>query len=162
MVQRLSFVSDRGVVASYIPDLAQVDLSKFGISICWADGTQNEFGDADVVFSIQSISKVPTLCIALGRFGDELWQRVGREPSTQVFNSLQELEQRDGKPANPFTNAGAIAVTDSLLVGATPKETLAEILQFVRYTASDDNIYIDASMPKVKDYRATKIGRLFI
>ena len=137
-------------MANYIPDLAQIDPGKFAISICWADGSQAGFGDAETDFSIQSISKVATLCIALGRHGDSLWKRVGREPSTQGFNSVQELEQRNGHPANPFTNAGAITVTDSLLVGGTPKETLAEILQFVRYTASDDNIFIDASVAEAE------------
>lgn len=134
---------DRGAVASYIPELACIDPGHFAMSVCLPDGTQISVGDANVEFSIQSVSKVFTLAIALGRHGDHFWTRVGREPSTHVFNSVQELEARDGIPPNPFVNAGAIATTDCLLVGATPKETLAEIVQFMRLAASDDAIFID-------------------
>ncbi|MDV7143773.1 glutaminase [Tropicimonas sp. TH_r6] len=134
---------DRGRVADYIPELAGIDPDQFGISICLADGQQLSAGDATTGFSVQSVSKVFTLAIALGRYGSRFWDRVGREPSTLVFNSVQELETRDGIPPNPFVNSGAIVTTDSLLVGATPKETLAEIIQFVRQAASDDDIYMD-------------------
>ncbi|MDQ7778014.1 MAG: glutaminase A [Paracoccus aminovorans] len=120
-----------------------------GISRCrsaLADGSQLSVGDHATPFSIQSISKVFTLAIALGRHGDQLWRRVGREPSSHAFNSAQELESRAGIPANPFVNSGAIVVTDSLLVSGTPRETLAEIVQFVRYAASDDDIFIDGAV----------------
>lgn len=86
--------------------------------------------------------------MALGRLGDNLWQRVGREPSSNAFNSVQELEARDGYPSNPFVNAGAIVTTDALLSGSAPKETLAEILRFVRTAASDDEIFMDADVAK--------------
>lgn len=146
----LSELEDKGKVANYIPDLANVSIDQLGISMCLADGTQHGFGACSVEFSIQSISKIATLMIALGRYGDGLWGRVGREPSTQEFNSAQELEARQGIPSNPFMNAGAIVTTDSLLVGATPKETLAEILQFVRYASSDDDVFIDASVAEAE------------
>ncbi|WP_420002647.1 glutaminase [Arenibacterium sp. LLYu02] len=137
---------DRGKVADYIPELARIDPGKFAMSICLPDGSQYSVGDAQVEFSIQSVSKLFTLAIALGRYGDRFWDRVGREPSTFVFNSVQELEARQGIPPNPFVNAGAIVTTDSLLVGAQPKETLAEILQFVRLAASDESIFMDPSV----------------
>ncbi|WP_158970855.1 glutaminase [Chachezhania sediminis] len=139
---------DLGKVADYIPELAKVDPRHFGISVCLADGRQLSAGDADVEFSVQSVSKVFTLSIALGRFGERLWQRVGREPSTNAFNSVHELEVHDGIPPNPFVNSGAIVTTDALLVGARPRETLAEILHFVRYAASDDDIHIDAAVAR--------------
>ena len=144
----LSHRETRGNVADYIPQLAQVSPRRFGISVCLADGAQISVGDATVPFSIQSISKVMTLAIALGRFGDDIWKWVGREPSTHVFNSGQELEARQGHPPNPFVNAGAIVTTDALLVNGTPKETLAELLQFVRQAASDDAIHIKAAVAK--------------
>lgn len=143
---RVAEVETRGNVADYIPELARIDPKQFAMSICLADGTQYSTGDAKREFSIQSISKVFTLASALGRYGDQYWNRVGREPSTNVFNSVQELEVRSGVPPNPFVNAGAIVTTDALLVGATPKETLAEILHFVRLAASDDAIFIDPSV----------------
>ena len=138
----------RGQVADYIPQLARVNPVQFGMSVCLANGAQISVGDADIPFSVQSISKVFTLAIALGRFGDTIWQRVGREPSTHVFNSGQELEARRGHPPNPFVNAGAIVTTDALLVNGTPKETLAELLQFVRQAASDEAIYINEAVAK--------------
>jgi glutaminase len=76
-----------------------------------ADGNVAAGGDADTPFSIQSISKVFTLTLALGKVGDNLWQRVGREPSGSPFNSIVQLEFERGKPRNPFINAGAIAMS---------------------------------------------------
>ena len=67
---------DRGKVASYIPELAAVDASHFGMAVAMADGRTFSTGEADLPFSIQSISKVFTLAIALGRLGDELWKRT--------------------------------------------------------------------------------------
>lgn len=138
----------KGDVADYIPELAHINPNQFGLSICLANGCQLSFGDSDVPFSIQSISKVFTLAIALGRFGDAIWQRVGREPSSHVYNSGQELEEKNGHPPNPFVNAGAIVTTDALLVSGTPKETLAEILHFARLAVSDNEIYINSAVAK--------------
>ena len=94
-------------------------------------------------FSIQSVSKAFTLTLALGKIGDRLWSRVGREPSGSAFNSIVQLERENGKPRNPFINAGAIAVADVLLAGHQPKEAIGEIVQFVRFLADDDSIVID-------------------
>jgi NAD(P)-dependent dehydrogenase (short-subunit alcohol dehydrogenase family) len=91
-------------------------------------------GSVDTAFSIQSISKVFTLTLALGKVGDKLWQRVGREPSGSPFNSIVQLEYERGKPRNPFINAGAIAVTDVILSGHQPREALGEILRFMRFS----------------------------
>ena len=68
---------------------------------------------------------------------------MGREPSSNDFNSIQELEVRQGHPPNPFVNSGAIVTTDMILAGSTPAETIGEVLQFVRLAASDDDIHID-------------------
>ena len=70
-----------GDVAAYIPQLAKVDPAQFGIAVVTADGQCHVAGDTQVPFSVQSITKVFTLAIALGRSGDQLWHRVGREPS---------------------------------------------------------------------------------
>lgn len=83
-----------------------------------------------------------TLTLALGKIGDRLWQRVGREPSGSAFNSIVQLEYEKGKPRNPFINAGAIAVTDVILSGQ-PREALGEILRFMQFVADDDKIMID-------------------
>ena len=115
---------DRGEVASYIPELARADAKSFGIAVIDAHGNVAAAGDSDIAFSIQSISKVFTLTLALGKAGDRLWRRVGREPSGSAFNSIVLLENEKGIPRNPFINAGAIAVTDLILSGHQPREAL--------------------------------------
>ena len=134
---------DRGKVADYIPQLAHVDPNQFGIAVATPDGQVYAAGDADTLFSIQSISKVFTLTIALGKLGDALWTHVGREPSGDPFNSIMILESESGRPRNPFINAGAIAVVDAIMMGHEPKEILAEILRFVHFIADDDSIRFD-------------------
>jgi len=151
--------TNRGKVADYIPQLAHVDPQRFGICVATPDGYTYSSGDAATPFSIQSISKVFTLTIALGKLGDSLWNHVGREPSGDPFNSIVMLEHESGKPRNPFINAGAIAVVDAIMMGHAPKETLAEILQFVRFIADDDTISFDhkvaASEMQHKDRNAS-------
>ncbi len=93
--------TDRGEVASYIPELAGVDPQKFGLAVVAADGSVAAAGDCDVPFSIQSISKVFTLTLALGMVGDRLWRRVGREPSGNPFNSIVQLELSAASRAIP-------------------------------------------------------------
>jgi glutaminase len=135
--------TDRGEVAAYIPQLGKVDPGKFGMAIVTSDGRVLTVGDADETFSIQSISKVFTLTLALGELGDALWARVGREPSGNPFNSIVQLEHENGIPRNPFINPGAIVISDILLAGHQPRETIGEILRFIRFLADDDTIIID-------------------
>lgn len=137
---------DRGEVATYIPELANVDARQFGLVVIDADGHVAAGGDADTPFSIQSISKVFTLTLALGKIGDRLWRRVGREPSGSAFNSIVQLEYEKGRPRNPFINAGAIAVTDAILSGHQPREALGEILRFMHFVADDPSIAIDEAV----------------
>ena len=137
---------DRGTVASYIPELAKADPQAFGLVVIDADGMVAAGGDSEVPFSVQSITKVFTLTLALGKVGDALWRRVGREPSGSPFNSIVQLERERGIPRNPFINAGAIAVTDAILSGHEPREAIGEILRFMRYLADDPSITIDEAV----------------
>ena len=139
---------DRGDVANYIPELAQVDPNQFGMAVVTADGAVYTTGDAEKRFSIQSVSKVFTLALALGRLGHQLWNRVGREPSGLAFNSILQLEHERGIPRNPFINAGAIVVTDAILAGHQPREVLGELLRFVRAAADDDDIHINEAVAR--------------
>lgn len=132
-----------GIPADYIPELAGVRPDQFAISVAMNDGRVISAGDCETPFSIQSISKVFTLSIALGRLGDTLWTRVGREYSENAFDSILQLENESGRPRNPFINAGAMVITDALLAGHAPKEALSEILQFVRAAADDNAIHIN-------------------
>src|ERR1700710_2806534 len=116
----------RGRVADYIPALARIDRRQFGLAIVDCDGRTASAGDAGTAFSVQSISKVFTLTLALQKLGGDLWKRVGREPSGSAFNSIVQLEQEGGVPRNPLINSGALVVTDALLAGGAPAATIAE------------------------------------
>ena len=117
-----------GHVASYIPALARVSPHRFGIALVTRDGETAAAGDPAVPFSIQSISKLFTLTLALQTIGDALWERIHREPSGNPFNSLVQLESEQGVPRNPFINAGAIAVADRLISAGFGKKRLLDML----------------------------------
>ncbi|MDZ7906610.1 MAG: glutaminase [Cypionkella sp.] len=142
----------RGIPADYIPELAKVDPSHFAIALTLPSGETIARGDSALPFSIQSISKVFTLAMALGRIGDQLWHRVGREPSGLAFNSILQLETEDGIARNPFVNAGAIVVTDAILQGQQPRSVLADLLRFIRTATEDDDIHIN------KDVAASELA----
>lgn len=125
---------DKGIVASYIPELATVNPNKFGVHLTTVKGKQHAFGDFNENFSIQSIAKVLSLVLAYQIHGEQLWKRVGVEPSGTPFNSLTQLEYDLGIPRNPFINAGALVICDVLVSHfKNPKE---EFLEFVRKTAT--------------------------
>ena len=83
----------RGRLAEYIPSLAAVDPHQFGMAIASCDGEVHVIGDADVAFSVQSITKVFTLALVIANEGEDVWRRVGREPSGNPFNSFLQLDQ---------------------------------------------------------------------
>lgn len=131
----------KGKVADYIPALAEIDPRQLGIVVDTVDLKSHKVGEADIPFSIQSISKVFTLAMVFSKTGENLWNSVGREPSGNPFNSLVQLEHEQGIPRNPFINAGALVVTDRLIsLYPRPKEA---ILDFVRSLCGTDDIYYD-------------------
>jgi glutaminase len=117
-----------GKVASYIPALSRVPAGRLGIALRTAAGDEAAAGDARVPFSIQSVSKLFSLTLAMRLLGDGLWSRMHREPSGSPFNSLVQLESEQGVPRNPFINAGAIAVSDALCSAGRARERLLEML----------------------------------
>jgi glutaminase len=132
-----------GRVADYIPALARIDPRQFGLALHTCSGETAAVGACRQGFSIQSVSKVFTLTLALGRVGDALWQRVGREPSGSPFNSIVQLEREQGIPRNPLINAGALVVTDAILAGRAPQVAVAEILAYLRELSDDMHIKVD-------------------
>jgi len=132
-----------GKVADYIPALAKVDPGKLGIAFADKDGRVWGAGDCDEAFSIQSISKVFMLALALERFGPALWERVGREPSGSAFNSIVQLESERGKPRNPLINPGAMVVTDQLIGDRSADDAIADLLALLRAQARDEDIAVD-------------------
>lgn len=136
----------QGKVNGSIPRLAEVDPKQFGIAVATLDGGIATAGSANVPFSIQSISKVFSLCLALDYMEAELWTRVGRNPSGQRFNSLTRIEQEQGRPMNPFVNPGALVVADCLIErAATPVHTL---IGFLRKLAHSQRVSCDYEVAK--------------
>ena len=132
----------QGKVADYIPALGKVSGEKVGIAVCLSSGEIIKAGDADEAFSIQSISKALSLTLAMALYEpEEIWAKVGKEPSGQAFNSLIQLELEQGIPRNPFINAGAIVVADLLFSRlSAPKQRL---LEFVRQLSGESHIVYD-------------------
>ncbi|MCL3779254.1 glutaminase [Prolixibacteraceae bacterium JC049] len=131
----------KGKVADYIPALKNADPKQFGISVCNINQEVTSLGDAQQRFSIQSISKVFTLTMAFQVLGDKLWERVGKEPSGNPFNSLIQLERENGIPRNPFINAGALVITDILIsLLDNPKQ---DLLSFLKELCNCSNIHFD-------------------
>ena len=137
------FLSE-GKVADYIPALANVNPDQFAMSITLFDGKSFHVGNYKERFSIQSISKVFTFTKALKIYRKELYNRVGKEPSGNPFNSLVQLEYEHGIPRNPFVNAGAIVVTDALLTKYdSTQNTFNHIINFIKSVSDEESIGYD-------------------
>ncbi|MGH8807949.1 MAG: glutaminase [Noviherbaspirillum sp.] len=134
----------QGKVASYIPELSKVPPDRFGMTVFCLDGRSFSVGDANVKFSLQSITKLFALALAFSREGDALWRRVGREPSGNPFNSLVQLEYERGIPRNPFINAGALVITD-ILASRFVQADIA-VLQFARMLADETAVDFDRTV----------------
>jgi glutaminase len=130
--------SSVGKQADYIPALAKVDPDQFGMCIQTVSGDCFSHMQADTRFSIQSITKVFALAMCLSLKGETLWEKVGKEPSGNSFNSLVQLEFEKGMPRNPFINAGAIVLADILLTELENPEE--DFLAFVRALCGCDDV----------------------
>jgi glutaminase len=135
---------DLGNLASYIPQLANVDPNKFGIHLTTVEGDEFSAGDANEKFSIQSISKVLSLCLSVSLLGKKMWRRVGVEPSGNPFNSLVQLEHEAGIPRNPFINAGALVVCDILISELQHPQT--ELLDFIIKATGNNGLKYNESI----------------
>jgi len=137
-------IEKKGAPASYIPELSKVDPDKLGIHLSNVNGEHFYQGDSDERFSIQSISKVFSLTLAIRLIGKNLWSRVGVEPSGSAFNSLVQLEHEQGIPRNPFINAGAIVVCDVLVTHLSDPK--GELLGFIRKIADNPTLQYNRSV----------------
>lgn len=150
-------VSAHGSVASYIPELKHGPADALGIAIYSLDGQAVEAGDCDLTFTMQSISKVFTLLLALMDRGESaVFDKVGMEPTGDDFNSMLKLELVEpGKPFNPLINAGAIVIS-SLIKGSTPAEKADRILSFIRELAGDSSIEVNESVCRSESRTANR------
>jgi glutaminase len=138
------FRSDtNGKNADYIPYLAQVDSKLFGIAVVTTDNQVLTLGDVNYSFSIQSISKVFTLALAMEELGsDKVFQKIGSEPTGRAFNSVPAVVDMPTHTGNPLVNAGAIATT-SLISGKDADEKWNKILAFYGKVAGEQLTLID-------------------
>lgn len=135
-----------GHIATYIPELAKINPDKFGIHLHTLNGEDFSLGDAKEKFSIQSISKVLSVTLAFSQMGEDIWKRVGVEPSGSAFNSLVQLEYENGIPRNPLINAGALVIADVLI--STLKNPKQDFLEFVRKISSNPTIDFNLDVMK--------------
>ncbi|GGU42957.1 glutaminase [Streptomyces albospinus] len=136
----------RGHVADYIPALERVSADRFGIAVADINGAVYGTGDWEVPFSVQSISKAFSLALVMAQShgDDDIWKRVGREPSGTPFNSLVQLEWENGIPRNPFINAGALVVTDRLQTLTGDAST--SMLEFLREESGNAELAFDPAV----------------
>ncbi|MFZ6707890.1 glutaminase [Undibacterium sp. TC9W] len=134
----------QGKVASYIPELSKVSAQHFGMAVYCLDGSTYAIGDSQQKFSLQSVTKLFALALAFSREGDAIWERVGREPSGNPFNSLVQLEYERGKPRNPFINAGALVIAD--ILSARFVQSDIAVQQFARTISGEPTIDFDMAV----------------
>lgn len=129
-----------GHVATYIPELGKADPNGLGICVYTREGEKICVGDTTTRFTIQSISKIISLALALEAYGpDKVFENVGMEPSGDAFNSLLKLENADGTPYNPLINAGALVISSYMV----QMYTFEEVLESVRRLCMDPGIVLD-------------------
>ncbi|MBA3576239.1 MAG: glutaminase [Sphingomonas sp.] len=152
---------DWGEATKQIGALSGIDTRQFGIAILTRDGDVVCGGDAETPFSIQSISKVFSLELALEAHGDALWERVGRDPSGDPFNSVIDLERQKGHPRNPFINAGALIVVDMLLDTRGPDAEVQAVVEFVARLLDDETFDLNDEVAK-SDNDAGSLNRAML
>lgn len=157
----LKNTANKGRIATYIPELSKVNDRKMGVHLTTIENQHYSFGDSQEKFSIQSIAKVFALTLAYSIEDENLWKRVGVEPSGTPFNSLLQLEKDDGIPRNPFINAGALVICDILISKLTnPKE---ELIAFIRKVTDNPTISYNskiANSEKSMGYRNAALVNL--
>lgn len=147
MVEKHRKVTNEGKVADYIPELRNSNPNDLGIYILDNDGNEFFAGDYDKKFTVQSISKVIALMLAILDNGEEyVFSRVGMDPSGDPFNSIRKLETSSRrKPYNPMINAGAIVVS-SMIKGEDVKDKFNRLLEFFKKVSEDPSLELN---PKV-------------
>ncbi|MFD2616055.1 glutaminase A [Terrilactibacillus laevilacticus] len=131
-----------GKVADYIPALSKANPDDLSIAIYYPDGKYVFAGNIEEKITLQSISKVLTLALALIQRGEEfVFSKVGYEPTGDPFNSIVKLEiSNPSKPLNPMINAGALAVTH-MIEGHSVEERLSNILSFIQLLTGSEDIH---------------------
>ena len=145
LVDNNKIYGKQGNLASYIPSLLEADPEHLGICVVELNsGREFYAGECDTKFTIQSISKVVSLILALSDNGRQnVFRKVNVEPTGMGFNSIVNLEVRDqDRPYNPMINAGAI-VTTSLIYGENKEAKFERIIDFIRRATNNKDINVN-------------------
>lgn len=158
LVNQAKAVCSEGKVADYIPALAEADHDKLSVALFYPDGRLYSAGDTTENFTLQSISKVLALALALIDRGEEhVFNWVGKEPTGDPFNSIAKLETTTSKPLNPMINAGALAVTH-MIEGSSISNRFERLLEFVRCLSSNNEIGYNEEIAK-SEYETAHLNR---
>ncbi|MEH7885408.1 glutaminase A [Bacillus sp. JJ1609] len=158
LVQDAKKYTGKGKVADYIPALAKAHPEELSVAIFHDDGTCVSAGDVQQKLTLQSVSKVLTLALALMDYGEEaVFSKVGYEPTGDPFNSIVKLEFSPSKPLNPMINAGALAVTH-MIKGKNKEERFERILTFIQQLAGNSSICYSEEVAE-SEYRTSDLNR---
>ncbi|MFJ9552056.1 glutaminase [Streptomyces erythrochromogenes] len=147
-----------GTAADYIPALGNTDPTRFGFAVTDITTRVHGTGDWEVPFTIQSLSKLFTLAMVVAFEGDNVWNRVGKEPSGSPFNSLTQLERDQGIPRNPFVNAGALVLTDRLI--SLTGHACEALRTFLREESGNHILNFDMSIARSQQRHGHRISAL--
>ncbi len=144
LVKKNMVLTKDGRVADYIPELDKAKKDALGICILDNEGNTYTAGDCEIKFTVQSISKLVTLMLAILDNGEEfVFSKVGMEPSGDPFNSIRKLETSSKKkPYNPMINAGAIAVA-AMIKGKDAREKFQRVLEFFKKITEDETLDVN-------------------
>ncbi|QQK80649.1 glutaminase A [Salicibibacter cibi] len=147
IVEEMRVFTEEGKIATYIPELRHADPDALACALYTKNGTCVSFGDKDRKFTLQSVSKVVALALAVMDSGEEqVFDKVGMEPTGGPFYSITRLELTSrSKPLNPMINAGALTVT-SMIGGRTETEKVERLLRFIRELTGDDTTTYDRAV----------------
>lgn len=157
LVERNRYLTSRGKVADYIPELAKADSKALGICIIDLNGQVYKSGNCNDRFTMQSISKVVNLICALEDNPlDKLLSKISFEPTADGFNSITSLETKNAnKPLNPMINSGAI-VTVSMLNGNTGKEKYERALGIFKKMTNNEDLKLNQDVYKSEKATASR------
>ena len=144
LVKKNVVLTKDGRVADYIPELDKAKKDALGVCILDNEGNRYTAGDWEIKFTVQSISKLVTLMLAILDNGEEfVFSKVGMEPSGDPFNSIRKLETSSKKkPYNPMINAGAIAVA-AMIKGKDAREKFQRVLEFFKKITEDETLDVN-------------------
>ncbi|MCV0395061.1 MAG: glutaminase A [Rhizobiaceae bacterium] len=140
IVAQIDVIARFGQSTGRLDAMKDVEFGRFGIAVATVGGEVVTGGAAETPIPIQSIFKVFSLTLALRAFGDEIWKRVGREPSGDPFNSIIDLERMKGIPRNPFINAGALVICDIVLDRDQKQREFATVRDFLEHQIGEKKL----------------------